>query len=275
MDIHQQKRDPLGIIDLNALSISDISYTYFCNYTNFSFSFDGIKYFFKSCDNIRSIYNELLAEVIANKFDIACASYDLGLYNGILGIISENFLLEGDCFYLLSEFVDDYHNNICDIMRKLSQRYTDIAVVNYLKKQLINILVFDILIANHDRHTNNLGIVETISDVSFSPVFDNELMLDYRSIFYGEYCLNIDNNFDNMNLISKILCHDDSIYKDKLISNLDLINYKNILNSFEEVEEKIHSHVNHYIKKEIISKFNSNYCELGNRLLKSKKFMKK
>lgn len=270
----QLKRDSYGIMDLDNLDISDITYIRFGNYKNFSFVFEGEKFFFKTCNGLMNIYNELLAEVIAEKYGVNCVHYDLGSFNGMIGVVSKNFVAENDSFYHLSSFIDDFHNNVEDIIQVLKYHYHDMNIINNLRSQLINILVFDILIANHDRHTDNLGIIESDMGVNFCPLFDNELMLDYRSIFYGEYSLDIDNDILTKNLITKLIVSDCTVYKDKVVDNLKLISPESILDSLNIVENRIQSYINPYIKKSILDSFNSNYIELNKGLSENKKFVK-
>ena len=267
--VNYKKRDSLGLIELDNIKLKNINYTRPGKYNNFAFTVKGKKYFFKRCASITSIYNELIAEEIAKEYGIKCAHYDLASYNGMVGTISQDISEDCDNFYLLSEIIDDDRNNINDIILTLQQKYKNPNIINTLKKELIDIFTFDILIANHDRHPENLAIIEKNNEVHFSPVFDNELMLDYRSIFNGEYRLGINNTSTENSILEEITSPENDIYYNNLINNLSLITFEKIINYINIVETKIECKINPYIKNNIYDGFKDNYKSIEN--IKSQK----
>ena len=261
--INNSKRDNLGTIELEQLKLRKIKDIRPGKYDNFSFYYNNEEYFFKRCSSINSIYNELLAEELAKDYGIECAHYDLASYDGMIGTISKNILEKGDLFHQLSEFVTDDSNDTQTILQQLKQIYKDENTINILKKELIDIIIFDILIANHDRHSDNLGIIENKSGIHFGPIYDNELMLDYRSIYNGEYSLKVYEDDLEENLIKE------------LKQKLGIIAFKNIASCIKRVENKIGTPINPYIKNVIYESFNSNYKMINKSINKDKKYIKR
>jgi len=198
----------------------------------------------------------------------------LASYEGMIGTVSEDFLMDGDNFYHISEIVSDKHNNIDSIITKLKEKYPNKDIIEKLKAEIMDILIFDILIANHDRHNENMGIIENDDEIKFCPIYDNELMLDYRSIYNGEYSLDIDNSESDENLIYKILYSADDTYLNKLKSKLSIISPENITTKLEEIEEKIGVEINPNIKNNIQEGFEINYKSINNKLKENTNLVK-
>ncbi|MBE6157373.1 MAG: hypothetical protein E7160_01050 [Firmicutes bacterium] len=274
MDLNKIKRDNLGTIELDKLKLESLKIQRKAKYNSFSFIYNNKKYFFKRCHSINSIYNELLAELLAKDFGIKSAHYDLASYEGMIGTISDNFLMDGDNFYHIGEIVNDKQNNIESIIAKLKEKYPNKDIIEKLKSEIIDILIFDILIANHDRHNENMGIIENDAEIKFCPIYDNELMLDYRSIYTGEYSLDINNIESDENLVSKIMHLEDNTYLEKLTSKLSIISPNNITTKLEEIEEKIGVEINPNIKKNLQEGFETNYKSINNKLKENKSLVK-
>lgn len=73
---------------------------------------------------------------------------------------------------------DDKHNCEClaDVIKKTTNRPYDVEV-------FFNTVLFDALIANHDRHGRNLAFLVTTSRTVLSPIYDN---VSYLSLVSGE-----------------------------------------------------------------------------------------
>ena len=124
------------------------------------------------------------SEVIASELGIALGfnvlKYDLAVYNGKVGCISQNMttpsknetLIEGHS--ILSRFDSTYDPS----NKETYNRYTFDFVRNALKsynaedyvKDFIRTLIFDAIIGNSDRHQSNWGIIQSINLVEVKPV---------------------------------------------------------------------------------------------------------
>lgn len=138
------------------------------------------------------IYNdvsECMAADIAKLIGIETASYYLCENGNKKGVITRDFLnndLEGpkkeeffDGVYLISQ-IDPGFKNKSLINPKTHQYYTVElilqSVLKYgLKKDVLNMLVFDALIGNRDRNPSNYGIIVNHENntVRFSPLYDS------------------------------------------------------------------------------------------------------
>ena len=123
--------------------------------------------------------SEKIASVIAKTIDVPCAKVDIGTYNQRLGSMSylinnnRQGILEGihllglsyDRKQLYDKEKDEYYS-LDVILNSLSQ-YN-------LEKKFLNVVVFDYLIGNSDRHQNNWALL--ISDfkyIDLCPLYDN------------------------------------------------------------------------------------------------------
>lgn len=244
-------------------------------YGNFYQNNDKI-YYFKEVDNSNMIYNELIAEEIAYDYKIPCAHYDLAILNGNKGVISECFIPKNGKFFKMKEVLescfenielDNKRNNLQDIWYALEFRYKNINIVKKIMNQVVNMFMFDTLIGNMDRHYLNYGIIEEDGDINISPLFDNERMLTYCSIYFGGYSLGIDKNdcfLNGLNLeyddnyLLKFLSVSASEYKDYYMSKLWIISDENIDRIFKRVENRTNTKIDNDIKNDMKKKFKIN-----------------
>ena len=159
----------------------------------------------------------------------------------------------------------DKYNNLDDLFSLLK--------TEMLKEQLLDIFIFDILIANNDRHTLNYGLLDDGNNKVFAPLFDNELMLNYISIYdciYGigvtreDYDFYLDSYSTNDNIIDKAIEKYD--IKDKIIDKLHLIDKKNFKDTLDLVEDRIGKKIELSIREKLEYKMNCNNNTLQKRL---------
>ena len=155
----------------------------------------GNRYLFKFAtykENGSPIYNdvsECMAADIGRLIGVPVAEYYLCENNGKMGVITKDFLnndLEGpkreeffDGVYLISQ-IDPEFKNTSLINPKTHQYYTvDLvlrSVSKYgLEKDVLNMLIFDALIANKDRNPSNYGIIVNHENgsIRFAPLYDS------------------------------------------------------------------------------------------------------
>lgn len=270
-------RDNNGFISLEKLDIQ--------NFKNmkkrrlYSFKYNGDIYFYKVIYDVDKLYNELVGEKIAKRMNIPCAHYDLASYYDTVGVISKNIFSEDDIYISMEEILQNYFsygvdinakNNLEDIWSAISSRYkawnknVEINLIN----ELINIFIFDILIANSDRHTENYGICENKNNIHFAKLIDNENMLSPISIITGGYSIGIDENdiFYNEdeisledNFVRKFLNYSSSEYRELISNRLSIISEANIKEIFDEIENDIHASMQTQIKRQLMTDFQRNY----------------
>jgi hypothetical protein len=247
-----------GIIDLNQLNIK------LNNFTNFYY--DGKQYFIKWSDKIL-LLNELVAAEIAKDFGISSVRYAYArcdyneFFNGDC-VISECAYRDNDKVYDLSDLVGD-KLTLEDIWNALEIKYKDYDIVSVLMDEIVNVFLFDILIANDDRHSSNFFIVENEIGAHVAPLFDNEYMLCDSSIDFQYYSIKVDGGNPYYRFIpgnlSRFLQISDKRYLDRLKSKLWIITPNNLDVIFERIEKQTGFCFNENYKEGIKEGFKENH----------------
>ena len=252
----EELRDTNGFIDISNLKLNKLE-----NHRNiYNLDFNNKKYFFKTIFNISSIYNELIAEEIAKDYEIPSAHYDLAVLDGNIGVISENFLKDNETYTDMSSILKTIyndpedktnHNNLTDIWNALSLIFKDEKIISDLMEQIVNIFIFDILIANSDRHDENYGII-TGTKTKMSPVYDNNFMLSGISLYDGDYSIKVESNMNEEdNILNTFLSISSLEYTELLESKLWIIEEDNIDKIIKIVEERTNRKIEERFKKNI------------------------
>ena len=241
--------------DLNNLDIKEKERNFFGR--SILFSYHDEEYYYKSNKSIDSIYNELIAKKIADRLGIICCEYYQASYYESLGVVSKVF--NKDNFHSISELLLDYYgkekgkNNINSISILLDNRFP-IDISERLKEELKTIFLFDALIGNCDRNTDNFGLIID-SNPRFAPLYDNENMLSDYGIYEGDYTLGIDEYDVKENLLYKLLDQDE-YSRNKLKEMLPVISEESLEEIFTELESEYE--INPYIKEKVLKKFSIN-----------------
>lgn len=132
----------------------------------------------KGKTNDRRIYNEEIASEILNKLNLKHIVYNIGSVDGINHCICENYINKNTEFIpaitLLNmyEFNDNnnklYYEHFIDLCNKMG--------LSNVKHNIDNMIIFDYIMANNDRHLNNYGVVrnaDTLELTELFPIFDN------------------------------------------------------------------------------------------------------
>ena len=252
----EELRDRDGFIDVSNIKLHKLP-----NCRNvYNLDINNNKYFFKTIFNIDSIYNELIAEEIAKDYEIPSAHYDLAVLDGNIGVISENFLKDNETYTDMSSILKTIyndpedktnHNNLTDIWNALSLIFKDEKIISDLMEQIVNIFIFDILIANSDRHDENYGII-TGTKTKMSPVYDNSFMLSGISLYDGDYSIKVESNMNEEdNILNRFLSISSLEYTKLLESKLWIIEEDNIDKIIKRVEERTNRKIEERFKKNI------------------------
>ena len=257
-----------GIINLNQLNIELNDFT--------NFYYEGKQYFIKWSDKIL-LLNELVAAEIAKDFGISSVRYAYARcdYNEFFYgdcVISECAYHDNDKVYNLSDLVGD-KLTLEDIWNALEIKYKDEDIVSALMDEIVNVFLFDILIANDDRHSLNFFIVENENGVNVAPLFDNEYMLCDSSINFQHYSIKVDEGnpyykFIQGNL-SRFLQISDKRYLDRLESKLWIITSSNLDVIFERIEKQTGFQFSDDYKEGIKEGFNINHSMIEETIKKT------
>lgn len=195
-----------GYIDVNnmlsEIGITDTSINELNNTINlisiketgivFSFRYNDKEYFYKYNENT-ALYNELVAEELAQDFGIDHVNYYLALFDNHQGYISESYKKDNvdyifgsdllyECYGYMTENrnIEEF-NNLESIWDALEYRYANNPnknqIISDLMNQIVNMFIFDIIICNYDRHSNNWEIIESDNEIKLAPIYDNEGIL--------------------------------------------------------------------------------------------------
>lgn len=263
------------------------------------------KYWFKSYDKKylfklatlkqdgTPIYNDIsecMAADVARYLNIPVAEYYLCDNNGEKGVIVRDFLnneLIGpkkeeffDGVYLIHQ-IDPGFKNTSLINPKTHQYYTvDLvlqSVEKYnLRKDALNMLVFDALIGNRDRNPSNYGIIVNHENnkIRFAPLYDNCASLGVSMASHRlDKCFDANGmvvNNEQLNIVihnhivSKVTLERFTLYKDKMV--WDREEEKRILTLIEEKRKELLPLLN--LKKITINDYHNELNKIGNQYRK-------
>ena len=281
-------RDRLGLINLKMDTVKKFGKT--GKRGIYSFEYDNKKYYLKEFKNMLYIYNEMIGYELGKYFELDMVPSDLVNIDDYIGYLSVDYMKKGYYYledlliYFYNTFVDK--NNLKDVSfmflclfgEEVSKRITD---------ELIKLMMFDIIIANSDRHDRN--IIINMNDYKLGPVADNEMMLSDMAIYDNYYAFSVNNdgkcrldeflsmldgdqlNYSKLKLellnstngLDEFLNILDDEQLQYFKEKLELINNKNIIDIIDKVQSKLEAPMIGNIKNNIISKFEDNYKTLS------------
>ena len=249
------------------------------------FLYNNEKWIYKNLLTPFNCYAELIAEELATCFSIPNAHYDLAISNEYgSGVITKNYkktnanylngynilanyikdILKVKGIYNLEEKIKSY-NSLQGIWASLEYRYINypnkIEIVKSLMDQIVNIFIFDLLMANADRHELNWGIVEEQDKIYVQPLYDNERILifdsDIRLLPHIDNESSFNSEYESVvrKMVLEFITISGSEYLDWLKEKLFLINKENIEKIFSKVEIRINFSIPLEIKNDILIKF--------------------
>ena len=135
----------------------------------------------KSINTFENI-SEKIADLIAKRLKIKNAKIDIGTYNNEIGCLSYNVLRDNQTMSegvaYISRIYNKYDSNLCQDIES-GEYYCLQMILNSLpneelKNEFLKIMIFDFLIGNSDRHSNNWAVIKNRSNKeSIAPLYDN------------------------------------------------------------------------------------------------------
>lgn len=132
-------------------------------------------------------HNEVFCSKLLQKLGINHAEYQLGFDDSIGEFYSLSKCMTNTVYELVPAYqiIYDHHtkDSYYDLFLDICKNKLGIDV----RKQVDEMIVFDYLIANEDRHWNNFGLLrksETLEYVGFAPLYDNEYSMPYLVDFF-------------------------------------------------------------------------------------------
>ena len=252
-------RDYLGFIEIDRLPIKKVEEI--SSFNSFTFLLNGERYYFKELKNTSQCYNELIGYELARDFGFNAVPYDMASYDGFCGYLSKNYMK--DSYVFLEDILIKYYSytrnkcNLNDVIIAISEKYSK-SVVENLRIELVKLLMFDIIIANYDRHDRNIIIDEERG--CLAPISDNEMLLSDDAMFEHYYCFKIkESDAYALDGLLEYLSDEELKF---FLKKVEIINKDNIASVMERVEKRIGCPMINVLKAELVKRFNINYSYL-------------
>lgn len=227
------------------------------------FNIDGEIYYFKTVAPGGVPYSELIANEFARDYGIPCVEYYYAKYNDYHGYLSKDF--SSDNQKLMNAYLKENDTGyIINSISNISHCFEGIPARDKIVDELYNLIVFDIIIGNADRHDENIIVT---NDETVYPIFDNDWTGSSVAVKEGHYALFIDSYY---NSIFDELYRYNREYYDKLMHHLRLLNYKHLKDVLNRVEDKMETPIKPYDRDEIIDVFTFNKQNIEYKLSKVK-----
>ncbi len=206
---------------------------------------------------------EYLCNQIGSLLEIPVAEFYIINFEGDNVFVTKNFIRPTTPINLqhIYHFRPDSNHNCEELIKVITektQRHHDVIV-------LINTILFDALIGNHDRHGRNLALITTAGRTALSPIYDN---VSYLGLEKGNM---LKADFNPTGKISTSITNEPSM-KD-YVKELERLGYHEQINTFyqkiklSELETLIQKSFCSELMKEAIAKLlKKRYKEIEDEL---------
>ena len=214
---------------------------------------------FNKSEETKENISEKIATQIAELIGIRSANVEIGTYNNKIGCMSYNLLKENEelleginLINLKYPYYDP--DKLYDIKKK--EYYSLEMILNSLKEfkgleeKFIEIIFFDYIIGNTDRHQNNWGVIKNNGDIrEIAPIYDN-----------GSSLCSYIKEEKIKDFLGKDKIRFESLVNTKSTSRIRINKYKK--------KEPTHLEVITYLKENKNQEFNKNLNRINERLNK-------
>lgn len=153
---------------------------------------DGVRYLAKynslHYDELQiGAHNEVFCSNLLQKLGINHAEYQLGFDEKIKEFYSLSKCMTDTVYELVPAYHIIYDHHTKDSYYDLFLDICKNKLVIDVRKQVDEMIAFDYLIANEDRHWNNFGLLrnsETLDYAGFAPLYNNEYSMPYLVDFF-------------------------------------------------------------------------------------------
>jgi len=258
----------------------------------FWFTIEQDKYMFKECYMKEECYIELISMKMLQKIGYDCAFYDLAKLNGMDGVITKDFKIEGHTYISGSTLIDEYypeeisdnmydrisglkrkirdHNNLEDIWNILEKRYDSYPnkrkIIENIMNDMVKRFLFYIITKQWDNAAYNWIIDETNDNAKLTPIFDNQKMLGLASIKKDKpVSLKVDeyNNDGNVTELKKLFIQSNAEVYNEFKRIYEILTPETLKEIIIEIENETDYIIDSNIKIEIIGEYTSNYNDLS------------
>jgi len=260
---------------------------------------NGQKYFFKITTDS---YTELLAYEIATFLGIKATNYDLAIYEGNKGVISESFHKETNRYISGEEILKGYFrvpgnkgilqkmgfktdktlymlcdphriNNLEIIWQAIEQRYKLLNInidIEKIMYDLVLLFIFNIIACQNDGLPHNWELEESENGVNLTQIFDNEwcFKINKEAIYPSS---NLSTNFNdaygsNYEILEEFLKSSSSEFINLFLEKFNMLSEDAFLKLIKKVEDKIGCEIPKNFKNSYILIFSLNKERIENVL---------
>lgn len=133
--------------------------------------------------SLGEIYAEKICSKIGHYINIPVMEAEIGYYEEKLVVLAFNFLSTGEELIEGGDFFEEYHREVK--RNRLPPDYTfqrikEILEPKSLVGEFVDMLLFDALIFNTDRHQDNWGVCRKEGNLRLAPAYDNSSSLGWN-----------------------------------------------------------------------------------------------
>lgn len=150
---------------------------------------DGSSYLFKSPKySLSEVWAEKLAAEIGDIIGLKTMEVDFAVHEGKVGALLNSYINKNeepiDGAQILSAFINEFDLNSLDYyyIENIIEALSSEGYLTFVLDDFIDQIIFDILIANQDRHCENWEIIRDFKNdtIQLAPIYDNGSSLGFN-----------------------------------------------------------------------------------------------